>query len=203
MKKTNFFYAAAIALVSAFGMTSCSVEDNPASDPTQPQPAEPTIVEVSLQDVPFYTVNKDADGDAAFGKDAKTTGEGTPIWVVGESTGQPYGDGSVNCFSDLSGYTKLIVVATDGIPRIMLNRSKVEGQFNENEAESALIEYPKCESSWAGKYFSVEDVEGGKQYTVDLAQLVADKGYAHLHAIKGANWNNTTVTSMIVEKVEE
>ena len=30
MKKTNFFYAAAIALVSAFGMQSCSVEDNPS-----------------------------------------------------------------------------------------------------------------------------------------------------------------------------
>ena len=156
--------------------------------------------EVSLEDIPFYGVNKDADGDAAFGKDAKTTGEVDPIWKVNESTGQPYGDGSVNNFADLSAYSKLIVVATDGIPRIMLNRSKVEGQYNENEAESALIEYPKCESSWAGKYFSVEEIEGAKQYTVDLAQINKDFGWVHLHAIKGANWNNCTVTSMIVKK---
>ena len=153
----------------------------------------------SLKDVKFYGVNKDTDGDAAFGKDAKTTGDISPIWVVGQSTGQPYGDGSVNAFADLSAYEKLIVVATEGTPRIMLNRSKVEGQYNgEDETASALIEYPKCESSWAGKYFSVKDVDGGKEYTVDLAQIYKDFGYVHLHAIKGANWANCTVTSMSV-----
>lgn len=49
MKKTNFFYAAAIALVSTFGMTSCSVEDNPNPDPIQY-----VVEQVSLQDIPFY-----------------------------------------------------------------------------------------------------------------------------------------------------
>ena len=29
--------------------------------------------------------------------------------------------------------------------------------------------------------------------------MVKDKGYAHLHAIKGANWANCTVTSMTLE----
>ena len=37
------------------------------------------------------------------------------------------------------------------------------------------------------------------RFTVDLKQLVKDKGFAHLHAIKGANWANCTVTSMKLE----
>jgi len=314
MKKTNFFYASAIMMACAFGIQSCTVEDNPASQPeTEPQPVfvEETFVydfeavaeadqnpakfngnqktgqafpcwwddsdtdrdrnnykgykweegsllpevchvflfnsqinnnvlkekgglvvtqancpiaidgiqegskvqifytaskevEVDviadLSTVPFNGVNKDVDGDDAFGKNAKTTGEISPILVVGESTGQPYGDGSVNAFADLSAYSKLVIVATEGTPRIMLNRSIVEGQYNgEDETASALIEYPKCESSWAGKYFSVNDVDGGKEYTVDLAQIYKDFGYVHLHAIKGANWANCTVTSMKLE----
>jgi hypothetical protein len=195
MKKTNFFYAAAIALVSAFGMTSCSVEDNPASDPTQPQPAEPTIVEVSLQDVPFCTWSAFVGGEA--------TGAAGCAWVVGESTGLPYGDGNVINYSDLSEYSKLLVVATAGTPRFLLNRDIDNGQWNEDESQSHLIEYPKGDEVWSAKYFSVEEVEGGQLFTVDLAQIVKDKGYAHLHSIKGANWVDCTVTSMILVKVEE
>ena len=133
-----------------------------------------------LSTVPFNGVNKDVDGDDAFGKNAKTTGEISPILVVGESTGQPYGDGNVNAFADLSAYSKLVIVATEGTPRIMLNRSIVEGQYNgEDETASALIEYPKCESSWAGKYFSVNDVDGGGI----AVQEVVDK----IHCITDAN----------------
>ena len=67
------------------------------------------------------------------------------------------------------------------------------------EADSHLIEYPKGDEVWSAKYFSVEEKEDGSSvYTVDLAQIVKDKGYAHLHAIKGANWTNCTVTSMVV-----
>lgn len=189
MKKTNFFYAAAIALVSTFGMTSCSVEDNPNPDPTQY-----VVEQVSLQDIPFY------DCEGTYGKDAKKDKTAGFAWVVNESTGQPYGDGNVINFADLSEYSKLLVVATEGTPRFLLNRDIENGQWNADESQSHLIEYPKGDDVWSAKYFSVQDVEGGKLYTVDLAQIVKDKGFAHLHAIKGANWANTTVTSMVVEK---
>ena len=197
MKKTNFFYAATIALVSAFGMTSCSVEDNPAPNPTEPGKQEPAIVQISLQDVPFY------DCEGTYGKDAKKDKTAGFAWALNKSTGLPYGDGNVINFADLSEYSKLLVVATEGTPRFLLNRDIENGQWNADESQSHLIEYPKGDDVWSAKYFSVEDVEGGKLYTVDLAQIVKDKGFAHLHSIKGANWANTTITSMIVEKVEE
>jgi hypothetical protein len=189
MKKTNFFYAAAIALVSTFGMTSCSVEDNPNPDPTQY-----VVEQVSLQDIPFY------DCEGTYGKDAKKDKTAGFAWALNESTGLPYGDGNVINFADLSEYSKLLVVATEGTPRFLLNRDIENGQWNADESQSHLIEYPKGDDVWSAKYFSVQDVEGGKLYTVDLAQIVKDKGFAHLHAIKGANWANTTVTSMVVEK---
>jgi len=194
MKKTNFFYAAAIVLVSALGMTSCSVEDNPAPEPTEP--AAPVVVQVSLQDIPFY------DCEGTFGKDAKKEKTAGFAWVVNESTGQPYGDGSVNNFSDLSEYSKLIVVATEGQPRFCFNRDVAEGQQDPvDEAGSHLIDYPN-KGGWSERYFSSEtnEIDGSVIWTVDLALMVKEKGYAHLHAIKGANWANTTVTNMVVEK---
>ena len=103
--------------------------------------------------------------------DAKSTGTAECAWVLDESTGQPYGDPSVINYADLSAYTKLIVEVTDGSPRFLLNRDKDEGQWADTEAESHLIE-----------------------------AIVKDKGFCHLHAIKGANWANVTVTRMELEK---
>ena len=194
MKKTNFFYAATIALVSAFGMTSCSVEDNPAPNPTEPGKQEPAIVQISLQDVPFY------DCEGTYGKDAKKDKTAGFAWALNESTGLPYGDGNVINFADLSEYSKLLVVATEGTPRFLLNRDIENGQWNADESQSHLIEYPKGDDVWSAKYFSVEDVEGGKLYTVDLALIVKDKGFAYLHAIKAPWGQDVVVTSMVVEK---
>lgn len=148
--------------------------------------------EISLQEVPFCSW----DG---WGADAKSTGTASCAWVVGESTGMPYGDSQVINYADLSNFTKLVVVATEGTPRIMFNRDVDEGQFNADESQSHLIEYPKP-GTWVDKYFSTApgEKEGETVYTVDLKQIVKDKGFAHLHAIKGANWANVTVTSMIL-----
>ncbi len=137
-----------------------------------------------------------------WGADAVMTAAGTPAWAIGEPSGQPYGDPSVNAFADLSAYDKLIVEASDGTPRFMFNRDQAEGQFDGTEANSHLIEYPKCQGTWAEKYFTTEagEEEGHTIYTVNLKQMVKDKGFAHLHAIKGANWQNVTVYSMVVER---
>lgn len=143
---------------------------------------------VSLEEVPFCSW----DGWTA---DAKSTGTADCAWVLDESTGQPYGDPSVINYADLSAYTKLIVEVTDGSPRFLLNRDKDEGQWADTEAESHLIDNTK--GGWSSKYFTTE---GENVYVVDLKAIVKDKGFCHLHAIKGANWSNVTVTRMELEK---
>jgi hypothetical protein len=148
---------------------------------------------ISLQEVPFQTW----DGWV----NANPTGNGYGAWVVGESTGQPYGDPSVNNYADLSAYTKLTVVATEGTPRMLFNRDIAEGQCSDIEAESHLIDNTNAGCmKWASKYFKSETKEDGSTvWTVDLALMVKEKGFAHLHAIKGGNWQNVTVTSMTLE----
>lgn len=155
--------------------------------------------QVSLQEVPFWNHES-----GLWGVDAPKNTQSTPEWVVGESTGVPYGDASVCRWADLSRYNKLVITYTEGEPRVMMNRDMDEGQYSATEEESHLIEYPKCVSDWAGKYFTVEDEGTGvKVLTVDLKQIVNDKGFAHLHAIKGANWANVTVLSMMLLSEEE
>ena len=145
--------------------------------------------EISLEEVPFW-----AHEAGLWGLDAPKNTPATPAWVIGEPTGQPYGDSSVNAWADLSGFDQLVITYTEGKPRVMMNRDQDEGQFNATETQSHLIEYPKCASSWAGKYFTDQD----GVLTVDLKQIVNEKGFAHLHAIKGADWQNTTITSMVL-----
>ena len=143
---------------------------------------------VSLDEVPFCSW----DGWTA---DAKSTGTADCAWVLDEPTGLPYGDGSVINYADLSAYTKLTVKVTAGSPRFLLNRDVDEGQWNATEAESHLIDNTK--GGWSAKYFSQE---GDDTYVVDLKAIVKDKGFCHLHCIKGANWADVTVTSMELEK---
>lgn len=127
-----------------------------------------------------------------WGADAQKTGPAECAYVLGESTGQPYGDPSVINYADLSLYSKLIVTVSDGAPRFLFNRDIDEGQWNEDEAQSHLIDNTK--NGWSAKYFS----QDGNTYTVDLKKMTKEKGYAHLHSIKGANWNDVTVESMVL-----
>ena len=150
-----------------------------------------TIVEmegtrISLHEIPFCSWN-------GWGADAQNTGVVDCAWVVGESTENPYGDPSVINYADLSLYSKLIVTVSAGTPRFLFNRDVDEGQWAEDEEESHLIDSNR--GGWCSKYFSVN----GNTYTVDLKMMVKEKGFAHLHAIKGAYWANVTVVSMEVE----
>jgi hypothetical protein len=113
-----------------------------------------------------------------------------------KSSGLPYGDGNVGWknFALLSDYDKLYVTFTEGTPRVMMNRDTDGGQWSGTEAESHLIEFPK--DGWSAKYFTNEN----GVVTVDLKQIVADKGLASLNAIKGANWANVTVTGLFLYK---
>lgn len=152
--------------------------------------------QTSLKDIPFGNWSAWVGGELTNPWDA--------TWNAGVADALPYGDGSVNAYADLSAYAKLIVVVTDGIPRMLFNRDVDNGQCSENEAESHLIDNTNAGCmTWAAKYFSSEAGanEGETIWTVDLAQMVKDKGYAHLHAIKGGGaWGSTcTTTSMKVE----
>lgn len=148
---------------------------------------------ISLQEVPFCSW----DGWV----NASPTGKADCAWVVETSTDLPYGDTKVINYADLSLYSKLIVVVSEGTPRFLFNRDIDEGQYNATESESHLIDNTR--GGWCSKYFSsvADEEEGVTVYTVDLKQMVADKGYAHLHSIKSGAWGQTvTVLSMEVER---
>ena len=76
MKKTNFFYASAIMMACAFGIQSCTVEDNPASQPeTEPQPV--FVEETFVYD--FEAVAEADQNPAKFNGNQKT-GQAFPCW---------------------------------------------------------------------------------------------------------------------------
>lgn len=139
----------------------------------------------SLKDVPFGAWS-------GWDAEATMTQVGTPAWTLFEATGQSYGDPSVNSFADVSAYEKLYITTASGSPRILLNRTADNGQWNENEAESNLIDNTK--GGWSAKYFSQDE----KVFIVDLKQLVADKGFAHLTSIKSND--NNVVTGIYLYK---
>ena len=102
--------------------------------------------------------------------------------VLFASTGQPYGDPSVKYFNyaDISEYDKLVIGVAEGTPRIMLNRAEpVEG----GDANG-------------GAYVEITDAPVEGVVEVDLTQY----DFAHLNAIKGANWSNVTVTDLLLYK---
>ncbi|UKK56284.1 hypothetical protein [Prevotella communis] len=139
----------------------------------------------SLQDVDFGVFN-------GWGAEATLTQKVAPTWDLFKATGQSYGDPSVNNRADVSAFDKLYVVAVSGSPRILMNRDADNGQWNETEAESHLIDNTK--GGWSAKYFSTED----GITTVDLKQLVADKGFAHLTAIK--SYDNNVISGLYLYK---
>lgn len=119
---------------------------------------------------------------------------------VFKSTGMPYGDSSVGWlnYADLSGYDKLIVVATAGKPRFCMNRLESGGQQAETQAASKMLDInPNNAYTWSTEKY--QTVESGV-YIVDLKEIVKDYGFAYLHSIKGANYGNVTVSDMLLYK---
>lgn len=114
--------------------------------------------------------------------------------LLNESTGLPFGDGNVHYLNyvDLSDAVNMVVTATEGTPRMLFNRVEDGGTVN--------VELPRD----AAEYWTeVDNGDGSKTYTVDVKKIVANFGFAHLHCIKGANWANTTVTSVKIGREEK
>lgn len=116
--------------------------------------------------------------------------------VLGTSTGMPYGNGNVYYleYADLSNCARLVIVATEGEPRILFNRVVDDG--------TVQVEFPRDREAIGFETVTVNE-DGSKTYTIDLTGIVEKEGFAHLHAIKGADWANTTVTSMKLGAVSE
>lgn len=114
--------------------------------------------------------------DSATKPTEGTDASGSCAYVLNASTGQPYGDGSVKWYhyADISDFGSLTILAPAGTPRIMMNRE--EG------------------SPDGGDYVEIKDAPVDGKVTVDLTAY----DYAHMNAIKGANWVNVTVTDMLL-----
>lgn len=121
---------------------------------------------------------------------------------VNKSSGLPYGDGNVNwlCYADLSGYDKLVVIANSGAPRFCFNRTVDNAQDTgdtEGYEKTNFIDIPG--KQWGTSFFETVD-EDNHRYIIDLKAMTADRGFAHLHSIKGANWNDVYVAGMYLVK---
>lgn len=143
----------------------------------------------NLLDVPFqaWTAFVNGDPTGVSGRFESHINEA----VAGG--GAAYGDGAVIDYADLSAYEKLIITTSAGTARMLFNRDIDNGQCSGTESESHLIDNTNAECmTWASKYFKNDTVENNVIITVDLALMVKEKGYAHLHVIK-ANWGQDLV----------
>ena len=116
---------------------------------------------------------------------------------IGESVGTVYGDAGVHdeYYADLSDYQWLTIRVEEGAaPRLLFNRVGDDGN-----------DYLEVTGENPNKYLkSVEtfshDGKDEKIYVYDLAAVKSEKGSVHLNVIKGTNYGNLKVASMILEK---
>lgn len=128
--------------------------------------------------------------------------EGTTIgcaFAVETATQMVYGDSNVGWlnYADLSGYDKLVVIATSGAPRFCFNRTVDNAQDNDDPATSQFIDIPG--HNWGTEAYETVD-ENNQRFIIDLKKMTQERGFAHLHAIKGANWADVVVVAMKLVK---
>lgn len=155
-----------------------------SGDPIAPNPAAGNAVALTTDMFGSWT-SQFADGER--------TGTAGCAYTLGTSTGQPYGDGNVyyRNYANLDEYDILSVRATAGQPRFLLNRTV-------DNADHVGI--PNDAAATARYQTVVDNQDGSKTYNINLNLLKEDFGFAHLHAIKGANWQDVNVAEMIVGK---
>lgn len=136
------------------------------------------------------------------GADAEPAAVQSSTWcdyVLNESTGMPYGNGNVDWmqYADLTGYQALVVVAPAGTPRFFLNRKTADGQAPDNAIDTNNATH------FANYVTKVDNGDGTNTFTLDVAKIVKEQGFAHLNVIKGGNWANVTVASMELVPVND
>ena len=129
-----------------------------------------------------------------------TEGEPTNCaYELNTPTGLPYGDSNVFWlnYANLSGYDKLVVLVSEGTPRFCFNRTEDNAQDSGNAEDSKFIDIPGKE--WGTEAYQTAD-EDNKRFIIDLKKMTEERGFAHLHCIKGAYWQNVTVKEMKLVK---
>lgn len=182
------------ALEDAIAAGKALLKENKFTDETLTQ-AE-SDVKAAVDGLEKAPVDCDLTADMYFRWDAvdataKKTGEQIdPAYVVGSATTMPYGDGSVNeyNFADLSAYDHLVIIATDGEPRLLFNRAA-----QDDHQGPVSVELPRDKEL---KLYEavVDNGDGSKAYVINLKAIVDKDGYAHLNVIKANGWNGTTTT---------
>lgn len=145
----------------------------------------------------YLTADMFRNWDKCDAADASDLGSSYCFFNLRTSTNMIYGTSVVDQFryADLSGFDKLYIPVAAGTPRVLMNRTEAQGQFNEDKEQSKMIEMPN-DSTWVEGYYSKSD--DGKLFTYDIAKIVEENGFAHLNAIKGAYYQDVTVAEMIV-----
>ena len=121
--------------------------------------------------------------------------DGTCDYNLDKSVDMVYGQAGVDKgkYANLIDYDRLIVTVTEGAPRFCFNRETADGADADNEADSKMIDIPT--KAWGSlRYLTVSADK--KVYTIDLQKMGVEKGKVLLHAIKGADGANVTVTGI-------
>ena len=158
--------------------------------------------------IPFDAEHFTFHSYSGWEADAVETGVFDGAFILGQAEGCPIGDSNCNAWVDLTGYSKLYVemVGCDGdgiengsYPRIFINRTVENGQFNSDRNASNCLVIPNS-GTWATDYYTVE----GNTYVIDLKKIAADWGFVHFHSIKGSAWNTKAIVNSIeVEKAKK
>ena len=131
--------------------------------------------------------------------------QGNPFqasYIIDQADGCPFGDSSCEARVDLGAYSKLYVKMegcdADGNlnnsnPRIFINRTENNGQFNVDKAASKCIVIPN-DGTWAAEYYTKAD-DG--TYIIDLLKIKKEFGFVHLAAIKGSAYNTKAILHSI------
>jgi hypothetical protein len=143
-----------------------------------------------------------------WGVDANETGVYAGNFLIDEVNGCPIGDTNCNAWVDLGSYSKMYVKMAgadadgnlnDSNPRIFINRTADNGQFNADKSAAACLVLPNG-GTWAEDYYTVEN-DG--TYVIDLTKIGKEWGFVHFHSIKGSAWNTQAIVySIEVEKAE-
>ena len=129
---------------------------------------------------------------------AEKVGTAGCAFALNQNTQMVYGDANVmyNNYADLTGADVLVLVATVGTPRLLFNRPDPPAGGSDSHGGTIPVELPRDEAN--GWWTVTENEDGSKTYVVDIKRITEEYGYCHLNAIKGANWADTNVTSIVI-----
>ena len=133
-----------------------------------------------------------------FDASAEKVNQAGCAFALNQATQMVYGDANVmyNNFADLTGADVLVLVATTGTPRLLFNRPDPPAGGSDSHGGTIPVELPRDEAN--GWWTVTENEDGSKTYVVDVKRMTEEYGYCHLNAIKGANWADTNVTSIVI-----